>query len=124
MFILSRVYRNSNICNYNNDSTADDIMNFILTGSCNIGIRFLSKFEDEVVEDKDTARGLMSAVLQFMPIVMQAFLYDAMAQNNLVRVFTIKLEELKKNPKGNEFKIFLLTFILIDLDIDKHLPIL
>lgn len=124
LFILSRVYRNSNICNYINDSTADDIMNFILTGSCNIGIRFLSKLEEDMVEDKDTARGLMSAVLQFMPIVMQAFLYDAMAQNNLVRVFTIKLEELKQNPKGNEFKIFLLTFILIDLDIDKHLCLL
>lgn len=121
LFILSRVYRNSNICNYNKDTTADDIMNFILTGSCNIGIKFLSEFEDAQIEDKDTARGLMRAVLQFMPIVIQVFLYDAIAQNNLARVFKEKLDELKKEPNGNEFKIFLLTFILIDIDIEKHL---
>ena len=124
LFIMSRVYRNSNICNYDKDTTADDIMNFILTGSCNIGINFLSKFEDEKIEDRDTARGLMSAILQFMPIVIQVFLYDSIAQNNLVRVFQEKLDELKQHPQGNEFKIFLLTFILIDIDIETHINLL
>ena len=55
-----------------------------------------------------------------MPILVEAFLYDAIAQKNLKRVLEEKLKELKKVPEGNQFRIFLLTFILLDLDLESY----
>jgi len=124
LFILARVYRNSNICNYTEDDSADDILNFILTGSCNLGLLFLKTFEKNDSTGNESAQDLMKIILQFMPIVVQTFLYDAIAQNNLSRIFKEKLQELKQNPEDNQFRIFLLTMILVDLDIDNNIDLL
>lgn len=124
LFILSRVYRNSNICDYQLDNTPDEILNFILTGSCNMGIRFMNECENSSSIKDSNTRNLIKTLLQFMPIVVEVFLYDAIAQKNLKRVLEEKLKDLKKAPEGNQFRIFLLTFILLDLDLENNYPLL
>lgn len=39
-------------------------------------------------------------------------------------MFSDKLEELTSSPEGNEFRIFLLTLVLVDLDIKENLEVL
>lgn len=56
-----------------------------------------------------------------MPIIIQVFLYDAIGQRNLKDVFTSKLEDILRNPQGNQLRIFLLTFLLVDLDIKNNM---
>lgn len=124
LFILSRVYRNSNICDFEEDNTPDEILNFVLTGSCNMGLRFMNECENSPSIKESNTRNLVKALLQFMPIVVEAFLYDAIAQKNLKRVIEEKLVELKNAPEGNQFRIFLLTFILLDLDLESYYPLL
>jgi hypothetical protein len=70
-------------------------------------------------------------VSNIMPIMVQTYFYDAISQMNLVRVFDEKLKQLKQNPVGNQFKIFIMTFIIVDLNpkanihyIDEALPYL
>ena len=124
LFILSRVYRNSNICDFDSDNTPDEILNFVLTGSCNMGLRFMNECENSPsIKDKNT-RHLVKTLMQFMPILVEAFLYDAIAQKNLKRVLEEKLKDLKKTPEGNQFRIFLLTFILLDLDLEFYYSLL
>lgn len=120
LFILARVYRNSNICDYTEDNTADQILDFLLAGTCNLGLMFMNNFEGKADVDDLQAQDLIKIVMQYMPLMVEAFLYDAVAQKNLSRIFEEKLKQLKKNPSGNSFKIFLLTFILIDLDVNKY----
>ena len=120
LFILARVYRNSNICDCTEDKTADDILDFLLAGTCNLGLMFMNNFEDKANLDDLQAQDLIKIVMQYMPLMVEAFLYDAVAQKNLSRIFEEKLKELKMNPHGNSFKIFLLTFVLVDLDINKY----
>jgi hypothetical protein len=62
----------------------------------------------------------------------QSFFFDAISQFNLSRVFEEKLNELEKSPQGNLFRIFILLFTLLDLDmkgyknrlddVDKYMP--
>lgn len=120
LFILARVYRNSNICDCTEDKTADEILDFLLTGTCNLGLMFMNNFEGKVNLDDLQAQDLIKIVMQYMPLMVETFLYDAVAQKNLSRIFEEKLKELKMNPHGNSFRIFLLTFVLVDLDINKY----
>lgn len=120
LFILARVYRNSNICDCTEDKTADEILNFLLAGTCNLGLMFMNNFEGKANIDDLQAQDLIKIVMQYMPLMVEAFLYDAVAQKNLSRIFEEKLKELKNNPQGNSFRIFLLTFVLVDLDINKY----
>lgn len=120
LFILARVYRNSNICDCTEDKTADEILDFLLAGTCNLGLMFMNNFEGKANLDDLQAQDLIKIVMQYMPLMVEAFLYDAVAQKNLSRIFEEKLKELKMNPHGNSFRIFLLTFVLVDLDINKY----
>lgn len=122
LFILSRMYRNSNICN--DPIQERELFNYILTGTCNLG--FLLVEESKNIEEKKqlTDSQLVELVSNFMPIIIQVFLYDAIGQKNLAEVFSEKLEELLKNPEGNQLRIFLLTFLLVDLDINKNLDLI
>lgn len=52
-------------------------------------------------------------------MVVQNFLFEAMAQDNLKLIFENKIKELRKE-EGNELKLFALYFILIDLDFNAN----
>ena len=113
LFILSRVYRNSNACDY--DELSEAILNFVLTAVCNLGF-MLSDETKHFAKTDDDYKGIVQIMNNFMPIIIQSFLYDAICQQNLVRVFETKLNALRENPDGNEFRIFVLSFILVDLN--------
>jgi len=73
------------------------------------------------VKDTDDAKCLAQMVSNFMPIIIEAFLYDAISQKNLIRIFEEKLIKLQKNPTGNEFRLFLIALILVDLDVKNNM---
>jgi hypothetical protein len=81
-----------------------------------------SKSFDNNKENETEA--LVSLVSNFIPIIIEAFFYDAICQQNLTRVFESKLKDLMNNPKGNEMRIFMLTYILVDLDIKQNMPLI
>lgn len=128
LFILSRMYRNSNACN---DTTlSNEILDFVLTGVCNMGF-MLPEDAKKLNLDKEDYKEYVQLVSNIMPIMVQTYFYDAISQMNLVRVFDEKLKQLKQNPEGNQFKIFIMTFIIVDLNpkanihyIDEALPYL
>lgn len=116
LFILSRVFRNSNICN--NQEKAGGILDFILLAACNLGINYTDELTRRA-NSEDEAK-LVSTVSRLMPLVIEAFLYDALCQNNLGRVLELKLTELVRNPVGKEFMIFIVAFMLLDLNISYY----
>ena len=113
LFILSRVYRNSNACDYK--ELSEQILNFVLTGVCNLGFMLSDETKHSAKTDNDY-KDIVQLMNNFMPIIIQTFFYDAICQQNLVRVFETKLKNLRENPDGNELRIFVLSFILVDLN--------
>lgn len=115
LFILARVYRNSNVCNIK--ALSNEILEYIITGSCNLGFLLVKNIRMIDVKEMNDAKSLVQMVSNFMPIIIEAFLYDAISQKNLVRIFEEKLDELRTNTEGNELRMFLISLILVDLDI-------
>lgn len=123
LFILSRVVRNSSI---NDDNLTSEVIDFILNSACNLGFLII----DEVnLEDKNNHIDLkseeegiliMQLLTNFMPLLVQTFLFDALAQNNLERIFSEKIENLKQNKSENQFKLQILYFLLLDLDVKNN----
>lgn len=122
LFILSRVYRNSNVCD--DKTLANEMLNYILTGTCNLGFLLVDEAKTYELKGDENAEALVNLVSNFMPIIIETFFYDAICQKNLVRVFTAKLNELLQNPEGNQLRIFIITYILVDLDIREHFDLI
>lgn len=119
IFALARVYRNSNACDMH--EIADEMFEYILNGSCNLGFMLVEDSKTLYIDKLNDTDDLVSLVSNFIPIIIETFFYDAICQQNLVRVFESKLSNLMKTPEGNEMRIFMLTYILVDLDIKKYI---
>ncbi|MGF7077161.1 metallophosphoesterase [Mucilaginibacter sp. 3215] len=120
LFILSRVFRNSALPD---DKFNDDVLNFILQSTCLMGFNLLDEVKAELQEDKDETKEklMMRLISTFMPLIVQNFLYDALAQNNLERIILDKIETLKVDIKSdNQFKLMLLYFLLVDLNLKAY----
>ncbi|HML64346.1 MAG TPA: metallophosphoesterase [Dysgonomonas sp.] len=116
LFILSRVFRNSNI---NESSLNDKVLDFILDSTCNLSFLIL----EEGLKEKNPSEYL-SLLSTFTPFVAQGFLSEALSQSNLETLFLDKIEQLKKYP-GNDFKLYILYTLVIDLDLKsnkKYIP--
>lgn len=57
----------------------------------------------------------MKLMANFLPLIIETFLFDALAQNNLERIILDKIDELKQDSTKNQLKLFILYFMLIDL---------
>lgn len=122
LFILSRIYRNSNVCNH--EPLASEIFNYILTGTCNLGLLIVDEAKECEKNGDDNAEQWVTIITNFIPIILEAFIYDAISQRNLCEVFKRKLEELVSDPNNNQLRIFLITFLLVDLDIKSYYPLI
>ena len=112
LFILSRMYRNSNVCNHK--ELSDTILDFVLDGVCNMGFMLPEDVKSFKLSEEDYKK-YVQMISNIMPIIVQTYFYDAISQQNLVRVFETKLNELRRSPEDNQFKIFIMTFIIVDL---------
>lgn len=123
LFILSRVYRNSKICD--NENKSEEILSYILDGVCNLGFMLVDDAKNiDLYQDPDTTKNMIQMVSNYMPIIIEAYLYDAISQRNLIRVFQDILKNYISSPENNEFRIFLLTLVLVDLDVKGNLEYL
>lgn len=121
LFILARVFRNSKL--RNQEKFNNEVFDFVLDSTVTLGFTLM----DEVDENKDqfvtpniSEEDLMKLLTKFIPIIMQTFFYDALVQINMEDIIKEKIVELKKTPKGNELKLLILYFSLIDLDLKNN----
>ncbi|MBR9847384.1 MAG: metallophosphoesterase [Algicola sp.] len=120
LYILGRVYRNSKL---KRQDVNDKVFDFILNSTCTFSLSLIEEISSQNVSDIDeniTEEALIKLLTQFLPIVAQTFFFDMSIQANLEIVLKEKIDELKKNKKGNELKLLILYFSLIDLDLKSH----
>ncbi|SDH29527.1 metallophosphoesterase [Winogradskyella thalassocola] len=121
LYILGRVYRNSKI--KKKDEFNNDVFDFILNSTCTFSFSLIEDISSQninQINNKITEEDLIKLLTQFLPIVAQTFFFDMAIQANLEVVLKEKIDELKQNKKGNELKLLILYFSLVDLDIKGH----
>jgi predicted MPP superfamily phosphohydrolase len=123
--LICKVYRNSYLVK--NNVLTSQVFDFILNSACNFGFYILDNFEDMELPidiDKEDKKFIIQLFAHVMPLVVQGFLSESLSQNNLERVYIEKIEELKINAKENQFKLFLLYNLLIDLDVKTNFKLI
>ncbi|QMU64094.1 MAG: hypothetical protein GKR88_07190 [Flavobacteriaceae bacterium] len=120
LLIIARVFRNSK---FKDQNLEDEIFELILNYTCVLGFEIIEEIEDdnlELIPEKTSEDELMKLLIQFVPIVIQTFFYDAVVQNNLESILIEKINTLKQKPKENELKLLILYFSLIDLNLKNN----
>ncbi len=56
-------------------------------------------------------------ITNFIPLLTQVLLYDGVGHINLKNIITNKIEEYKKDIKNNQYRLFLLYYLLADIDV-------
>ena len=119
--ILSRVFRNSTL---NDLQTSKLFLDYILQCACHLGFVLIdeTKESNQKIENIDdaSAKKVLRLWVNFIPLIVETFLFDSLAQDDLDRLFRIKLEELKKEPNKNQYLITILYLLLIDLNPAKN----
>jgi len=67
--------------------------------------------------DKLIGEKILQLISRMMPVLIQSMLYDGIGHNNIKRLVEEKIELLSKDSAANQYKLFLLYLLLIDIDI-------
>jgi len=127
--ILSRVFKNSDAIE--NNDLVESIFNYIIDGFVALGIVLIDeveglakkenfKHEKEVDEEYVIGEDMIRLISQFIPLLTQVNIYEGIGHINMQKIIRKKIEEYKKDAKNNQFKLFILYFILMDIDIKAN----
>lgn len=123
IFILSRVFRNTD--QIKNENLIMEIFEFIITSYCYFGYYIIDEASGIIEgQEKDDDSGddiFLKLMTNFIPIIIQISLSNAVGQNNLERIILEKIRRLKQNRKENQYLLFLLYSLLMDLNVDQNI---
>jgi predicted phosphodiesterase len=124
IFILGRVFKNVDEVKSNNK--VHDIFDYIISSSCQWGFKVideikLNDFNDLIkIENEDDAQKLLKIVTNFIPTLVQARVNDMLGDKNLENVVNDEINILIKDKKNNQYKLFILYFLLLDINLVKY----
>lgn len=119
LYILGRVYRNSKL--RNEEEFNNEVFDFILNSTCSLSLSLIDEITTlDNLDSKISEEQLIRLLTQFLPVVAQTFFFDMAIQVNFENILKEKIEEIKKKKKGNELKLLILYFSLIDLDLKNN----
>jgi len=127
--IFARVYKNSDDIKGNNDKLTA-FFKTIIEFYCNLGFYFIEEFAN-VTKNEITANfdidtqdfpelNLLRFVSNFSPLLSQSLLFDGLGHYNLERKIKTEIEELELNVKDNQYKLYMLYFLLLDIDLNTN----
>ena len=127
--ILSRIFRNSDEISGNKEKMSE-IFNYIISSYCDLGFYLIKEFSEitksEFSKDADVdienfpELDLLKFISNFSPLISQAALFDSLGHFNLERMIKEEIEKLETDINHNQFKLFLLYFMLLDIDLSSN----
>jgi len=128
--ILARVFRNSDEILGSKDKKVE-IFNCIIDYYCNLGFYIIEEFseltkseirKEETIEvDNFPELNLLRFISNFSPIITQTWLFDGLGHFNLERMIKNEIEKLELNINENQYKLFVLYFLLLDIDLNGNM---
>lgn len=116
--ILARVFRTMD--GVTDGPLLSKILDFLLQTYINFGFYFIEEFKRDFEElDNVENENILETISKILPFISQVNMTDNVAQYNVEKVILQKIEELKKDHKKNQYKLFILYLILMDTDEDN-----
>jgi hypothetical protein len=126
--ILGKVYKN--IDDITDVDLVYEIFDYIIDNAILWSFKLIDEFKDIDIseifkgEKEADAKNILKIITNFIPTLVQVRLNEMIGHNNLERIIIERLEVAMKNANNNQFKIFILSFLLTDINLDKHKKIL
>ncbi len=123
--ILARVFRNSDEILGNKEKKVE-IFNQIIDFYCDLGFYIIEEFSDltkkELKKDEYSIEdfpelNLLKFISNFSPMITQVWLFDGLGHFNLERMIKNEITVLEQNIDENQYKLFILYFLLLDIDL-------
>ncbi len=124
LFILGRVYKNTD--EVNSVDLVFEIFDYLIESTCLWGFKIIEEVKDfdflEVGPEMDNKEieQLLKLISNFIPTLVQTRLYDMIGHRNLEKIILTKIDEFTKDSKDNQYAIFLLIFLLCDINLIKY----
>lgn len=127
--ILARVYKNSD--GITNTNLIHEIFDYLVEAYISFGFYLIDEFAKfpeadnslEITNDENgdlkIGKDLLRLLSSFIPILSQILLFDGVGHPNIANIVSKHIEKYQINHKENQYKLFLLYFLLMDLDIKK-----
>lgn len=112
--ILARVFKTMD--GVNDNALLSEIIDLLLNTYINFGFFIHEEFEQELSKTSDGNEDILEIISKFLPFITQVAMSDNMGQHNVEKLILGKIDELKKDYKNNQYKLFILYFILMDID--------
>ncbi len=106
------------------------IFDYLLESYCNIGFVLFDETKEYILNEnldrsnddnsKVFGEALLNLVSTISPMVVSAMIYDGIGQRNIKNILLKKIEDLEVNVKENQYKLFLLYFLWIDIDLKAN----
>jgi predicted phosphodiesterase len=124
IIILSRVFRNlDEIQGYKNKQV--EIFDKIIDYYCDLGFYIVDDFSNMTKEEMinngaSSELDLLNFISNYSPLITQTFLYDGIGHYNMERMIKDKIQKLGNIAENNQYKLFMLYFLLLDIDINAN----
>ncbi len=126
--ILGKVYRN--IDDIDASDLVYEIFDYIIDSACLWSFKLLDEFGEmdipEIVKTdlKGEAKHFLNLISNIIPTLVQVRLYNMLGHVNLEGILLERLELAKKKPGENQLKLFIFTFLLLDINYNQHKQII
>lgn len=127
--ILARTFRNMDDITGKKEEILN-IFNNLINWYCDLGFYIIDEYK--VLTKKEFLKegffnvedlpelDLLRFISNFSPIISQTWLYDGLGHYNLERMVKDKISKLEENVGANQYKLFMLYFLLLDIDLNAN----
>lgn len=122
---LARVFKNSN--DLKSDEFADEVFDFIIKAYAHFGFHLIDEVEGNIKERKDMFDNasnnhmfLIKLLSNFVPLYIQSILYDGIGHFTILDMIKEKIKELEQSSDNNQYELFLLYFLVLDIDLKSN----
>lgn len=126
LHILSRVFKNMD--GITDEKIVKETFDFIITSYINMGFLFMDEFNVEEITSmyenkeirKEEIEPLIESLKYFIPMIVQSFIFSGIGHVNFEKIILERIEKLNENHKNNQYELFILFLLLIEIDIHKN----
>ncbi|RYX97902.1 hypothetical protein EON78_05355 [bacterium] len=112
--VLARVYKTMD--GINDEQILNEILDFLLETYINFSFYLSDELDNNSKDSNNDKESLLDLINKFLPFISQITFSDSIANYNVEGIILNKIRELKRDHKSNQYKLFILYFILMDID--------
>ncbi len=122
--ILGGVYRN--IDEVNDTRIVYEIFDYVIESACNWGFKVMDDIKTHDIPEilkssnEQEVKELMRLLTHLIPTLVQVRLNDMIGHRNIERIIHERIQTYNENRKDNQYKLFLLFYLLCDINLSTN----